>query len=52
MGSSFAALSFQFMRGKRTISGIVAKTATAIWSTLQPLFMPPPNKAKWKRIAE
>jgi hypothetical protein len=52
MGSSFAALSFQFMREKRTISVIIAETTTAIWSTLQPLFMPPPNEVKWKRIAE
>jgi hypothetical protein len=49
-GSSFAALSIQFMRGKRTISGIIAETTT--WCTLQLLFMPPPNEAKWKRIAE
>jgi hypothetical protein len=40
------------MRGKRTISGVIAETTTAIWSTLQPLFMPPPNEAKWKCIAE
>jgi hypothetical protein len=40
MGSSFAALHFQFMKGKRTILA------------LQPLFMPPPNESKWKRIAE
>jgi hypothetical protein len=40
------------MRGKRTISGITADTTSAIWTTLQPLFMPPPNKSKWERIAE
>jgi hypothetical protein len=40
------------MRGKRKISGIISDTASAIWTTLQPLFMPPPNESKWKHIAE
>jgi hypothetical protein len=43
---------FSVYEGKRTISGIIAETTTAIWSTLQPPFMPSPNEAKWKRIAE
>jgi hypothetical protein len=38
-GSSFAALSFQFMRGKGTISGITADTTPAIWTVLQPRIM-------------
>jgi hypothetical protein len=33
--SSFAGMSFQFMRGKATISGIIANTISA---------MPPPSK--------
>jgi hypothetical protein len=40
------------MRGQRTISDIIADTISAIWTTLQPLFMLPPNESKWKRIAE
>jgi hypothetical protein len=32
MGSSFAALIFQFMRGQRTISDIIADTTSAIWT--------------------
>jgi hypothetical protein len=52
MGSSLTALGFQFMRGKRTIFGIIADTTSAIWLTLQPLFMPPPNESKWKCTAE
>jgi hypothetical protein len=40
------------MRGKSTISHIIAETTAAIWSTLQPLLMPSPNEAKWKRNAE
>ncbi|GFG34852.1 hypothetical protein Cfor_00082 [Coptotermes formosanus] len=51
-GSSFAALSFQFMRAKRTISRIIAETTVAVWSTLQSLFMPSPNEAKWSHNAE
>jgi hypothetical protein len=31
---------------------MIADTTSAIWRTLQPLFMPPPNESKWKRIAE
>jgi hypothetical protein len=42
-GRSFAALSFPFMREKGTISGIIADTTSAI---------SPPNKSKWKCIAE
>jgi hypothetical protein len=51
-GSSFAALSFQLMRGMRTISGIIADTTSAICTMVQPLFMPPPNESKWKHISE
>jgi hypothetical protein len=51
-GSISAALIFQFMRGKRTISGTIADMTSAIWTTLQPLFMPPTNESKWKCIAE
>jgi hypothetical protein len=40
------------MRGKRTIPGITADTTSAIWTTLQPLFMPPANESKWKFITE
>jgi hypothetical protein len=29
-----SALNFQFIRGKRTISGIIAGTTSAIWKTL------------------
>lgn len=52
MGSSFVPLSFQFMRVMRTISGIIADTTSAIWTMLQPLFMPSPNDSKWKLTAE
>jgi hypothetical protein len=51
MGSSFMALSFQFMRAMKTISGIIADATSAIWTMLQTLFMPPPNESKWKLIA-
>jgi hypothetical protein len=40
------------MKGKRTISGIIADFTFAMWMTLQPLLMPPSNKSKWKHIAE
>jgi hypothetical protein len=36
--------------GKRTISQVIAKTATAIWATLQPSFILVPKKAKWKEV--
>jgi hypothetical protein len=50
-GSSLAALNFQFMMGKRTISGIAGEITSAVWTTLKPLLMPPPNESKWKRTA-
>jgi hypothetical protein len=40
------------MRRKRTISGKIADTTSAIWMTSQPLFLPPPNVSKSKLIAE
>jgi hypothetical protein len=33
-------------------SRIIAETTVAIWSTLQPLFVPSPNEEKWKSNAE
>jgi hypothetical protein len=52
MGSSFTALGFQFMMGNRTISGVIADTTSAVWVSLQPMFMSPRKKSKWKHIAE
>jgi hypothetical protein len=40
------------MRRKRTISGIIAENTSTVWRTLQPLFIPPPNKSKCKCVAE
>jgi hypothetical protein len=40
------------MRRKRIISGIIADMTSAIWTTLQTQFMPPPNESKWNCIAE
>jgi hypothetical protein len=36
----------------QSIKFIIADTTSAIWPTLEPLFMPPPNESKWKRTAE
>lgn len=39
------------MRGERTIGLVVAETTKAIWSCLQPLYMPVPDENMWKCIA-
>lgn len=51
-GSSFQDLSLQFYRGKSTISYIVHSTCAAIWSHLQPLYMPQPTEESWKQISK
>jgi hypothetical protein len=40
------------MMRKRIFPGIIADTTSAIWTTLQPMFVPPPNESKWKSIAD
>ncbi|XP_046679468.1 protein ANTAGONIST OF LIKE HETEROCHROMATIN PROTEIN 1-like [Homalodisca vitripennis] len=51
-GSSFKCLAQFFMRGERTIGLVVAETTEAIWSCLQPQYMPVPDENMWKCIAQ
>jgi hypothetical protein len=51
-GQQFRGIKFSVYEGKRSISGIIADTTPAIRTTLQLLFLPAPNKSKWKHVAE
>ncbi|XP_066999876.2 putative nuclease HARBI1 [Anabrus simplex] len=51
-GNSFRCLSFQFKRGETTIGKIVDEVCSAVWTTLQPEFMPAPSKELWENISE
>ncbi|XP_073414161.1 uncharacterized protein [Dendrobates tinctorius] len=48
---SYAALHFEFLIGKSTISGIVRSTCSEIWSRLHQSVIPEPKKQDWLRIA-
>jgi len=37
--------------GDRTVSKIVDEVSTAIWDTMQPLYLPQPTTEKWELIA-
>lgn len=51
-GSSFQDLALQFYRGKSTIAEVVRSTCDAIWTHLQPLYMPVPDEGTWKEISK
>ncbi|XP_046662301.1 protein ANTAGONIST OF LIKE HETEROCHROMATIN PROTEIN 1-like [Homalodisca vitripennis] len=51
-GCSYHQLAYDFFRGVSTIAAIVPETCEAIWSVLQPLFMPVPDRNQWETIAE
>ncbi|KAK5647968.1 hypothetical protein RI129_002860 [Pyrocoelia pectoralis] len=51
-GVNFKQLGFTFMRGASTIGKIIANTRVAIWTFLQPLYMPVPTENDWKRIGD
>ncbi|XP_077134122.1 ubiquitin carboxyl-terminal hydrolase isozyme L5 isoform X3 [Ranitomeya variabilis] len=51
-GESMTLLHYQFRLGISTISGIVKDTCQAIWTTLQPEYIPQPSMEIWLRSAE
>lgn len=51
-GSSFVDLAQQFYRGKSTIGKIVRSMCNAIWTVLQPIYMPMPNEEMWREKAK
>lgn len=50
-GSSFQALSYYFLRGHTTVRKIVYETSTAIWTVLQPEYLPKPSRQLWLKTA-
>ncbi|XP_077111117.1 uncharacterized protein LOC143766979 [Ranitomeya variabilis] len=51
-GESMTSLHYQFRLGISTISGIVKDTCRAVWTTLQPEYIPQPSMEIWLRSAE
>lgn len=51
-GCSFSSLSCYFARGNCTIGRIVKDCCEAIWTVLHNQYMPVPDKASWKQIAQ
>lgn len=50
-GDSYVTIANSYRVGHSTVTGIIIETCDAIWSALQPTFMPCPNKQEWLRIA-
>ncbi|XP_073402585.1 alpha-2-macroglobulin-like protein 1 isoform X2 [Dendrobates tinctorius] len=50
-GPSYAALHYEFLIGKSTISGIVRSTCAQIWTRLHQVVMPEPRMEDWLRIS-
>ncbi|XP_073435274.1 uncharacterized protein [Dendrobates tinctorius] len=48
---SYAALHYEFLIRKTTISGIVRSTCSEIWSRLHQVVMPEPKKEDWLRLS-
>lgn len=44
-------IAWSYKLGKSTVHGIILETCTAIWSTLGPIYVKPPNTDEYKRIA-
>lgn len=51
-GCSYHQLAYDFFRGVTTISVVVQEGCQAIWTVLQPLFMPVPDITQWEIIAK
>ncbi|XP_077118930.1 uncharacterized protein LOC143775001 [Ranitomeya variabilis] len=51
-GESMTSLHYQFRLGISTISGIVKDTCRAVWTTLQPEYIPQPSMEIWLQSAE
>ena len=47
-----AQLADSFCLGHSTVSEIINETTRVIWRILQPIYMPVPTEADWKRIAD
>lgn len=51
-GGTFVSLGLYFCRGESTVGRIVAETTKIFWEKMNEDWMPKPNKAQWKRIAQ
>lgn len=51
-GCSFKSLAFSFRIGASTVGLVVKETIAAIWTELQPKYMPLPTKSAFKNIAK
>ena len=51
-GDSYKTIGFSFRVGTSTVVSVVRETCAALWSVLQPLVLPEPDEAYWRRSAE
>lgn len=45
-------ISYSYRLGLSTVSNIIKETCSALWSCLQPEYLPEPSEENWKKIAE
>ncbi|KAK5650676.1 hypothetical protein RI129_001705 [Pyrocoelia pectoralis] len=50
-GDSYRSIAFSYRMGDRTVAKIVNEVSAAIWTNLQPLYVPKPTTEKWKTIS-
>lgn len=50
-GDTFRTIAFSYRLAERTVSNIVVEVCKAIWTKLQPLYMPTPTVEIWTKIA-
>lgn len=51
-GDTFGTIALSYRLGETTVRDIVYQVCEAIWNVLYPIFLPVPNKEKWKHVAE
>ena len=51
-GDSYQTIAFYYCISKACVSKIVPETYEAVWTTMQPIVMPVPNRQNWCRVAE
>lgn len=50
-GDSYKSIAYSYRMGDRTISNIVTEVAVAIWTCMQPTYLPEPTSTTWESIA-
>ncbi|CAH2004903.1 unnamed protein product [Acanthoscelides obtectus] len=50
-GGSFQSLSWEFRVGHSTVSKVIFETCTAIWDTMQPIYLKSPTEQEWINIS-